>query len=301
MPTRRIHIPKVNLFRSSEGVNALLAAIEQGWDDPERIVLDFSGCTFISAAAVAVLAAQKLRRDREGYTTMIDWRSVRSNIQQQFGRWRIAGLFDSKDPPWTGNAIPLLHQPELVPRTLVDYVAKWTVAGGNMPNMTASLAKEVRRNLCELFSNVFRHAESSIGGLAIGQLYPLKKEVQICICDAGVGIVRRVQSNGHALESAVDAIEWAVERGNSTWRGDEPPGLGLYLLREFIKVNGGVFRIYANNACYTEVKGSRSGYLLRTKLPGTLIDLRLQVRDDVTYTLTSAADTEASRYANFSS
>ena len=114
-------------------------------------------------------------------------------------------------------------------------------------------------------------------------------------------MVQRVQSHGHARGSPVDAIQWAVERGNSTWRGDEPPGLGLYLLREFIKVNGGVFRIYANNGCYSEVNGSRSGYLLRTGLPGTLIDLRLQVRDDVTYTLTSAKNTEASRYENFSS
>lgn len=301
MPTRRVLIPEVNLNRSSQSVNALLAAIEPNWASPEQVVLDFSDCAFISAEGVAVLAAQKIHRDREGYSTTIDWASVTSDIRNQFGRWRIASLFGSQDPPWTGNAIPLLHQPVPVPQSLIDYVARWIVAGENMPKMTASLAKEIRRTLCELFGNVFRHAESPIGGIAIGQLYPHKKEVQICICDAGVGMVQRVQSHGHARNSPVEAIQWALERGHSTWRGKEPPGLGLYTLREFIKVNGGVFRIYANNACYSELAGSSSGYCLRAALPGTLIDLRLQVRDDVTYTLTTTEANKVRIYENFSS
>lgn len=154
-----------------------------------------------------------------------------------------------------------------------------------MPRMTTGLAKEVRRSLCEVFSNVFRHAKSPIGGVALGQLYPNMRNFQICICDLGVGIVRRVQNAGHGLESPLHAIRWALKPGNSTWQGNEPPGLGLHLLREFVKVNGGVFRIYANSGVYSEVAGSPQEYELPIEFPGTLVELRLQSRDDVTLDL----------------
>ena len=34
-----------------------------------------------------------------------------------------------------------------------------------------------------------------------------------------------------------DAIQWALQEGNSTKQG--PNGLGLYLLQDFVRVNGG--------------------------------------------------------------
>ena len=302
MPTRRIFIPEVNLSSGFQGVDALLAAIQTAWENPERIVFDFSRCGFISAEGVAALVAQKLRRDTDGYQTTIDWSTVTDKVTKQFGKWQIASLFDSKNPAWTDNSIPLFHQPTREYTQLIEFTERFLVSGANMPRMTPALAKKTKQNICELFLNVFRHSKSPIGGIAIGQLYPHKREVQICICDAGVGMVQQVQSYLHARGSpvdAVDAIKWALERGHSTWRGREPPGVGLYTLREFIKENGGVFRIYANGGYYSEYAGSSSGRYLQSTLPGTLIDLRLNVRDDVTYTLTSSE--KVANYENFDS
>lgn len=107
------------------------------------------------------------------------------------------------------------------------------------------------------------------------------------MCDAGLGLVQRVQTRGFAKNSPAEAIEWALQRGNSTSLDPHPHGLGLYLLREFIKVNGGDFRIYANNGHYGEDSGTPSRQVLQAALPGTLIELRFMIRDDVTYALSS--------------
>ena len=52
-----------------------------------------------------------------------------------------------------------------------------------MPTMTPELVKKTNTSLCELFTNIFEHAESPCGGLAIGQYYPNVKQVQFCVCD----------------------------------------------------------------------------------------------------------------------
>jgi anti-sigma regulatory factor (Ser/Thr protein kinase) len=187
--------------------------------------------------------------------------------------------------PGPHSTIPIHHQDEHDPKKLIGYVREQIIEHPDMPRMTEELAKETRKALSEVFSNIFRHAESHIGGLALGQVYPNKKQFQLCVCDAGLGLVNRVQGAGHGRSSPTDAIRWALEKGNSTWTGPEPPGLGLYLLREFVKVNGGVFRIYANQGWYEEDSGRPQEGTLSAPFPGTLVELRLNVRHDVRYGL----------------
>ncbi len=142
----------------------------------------------------------KLHRGCLGFQTEIDWDTVPFDVSRQLGRWKIAGLFGRENERRRANAIPLLHQPIRRPRELVDYIEEWVIGGEGMPRMTGALAKETRRAFCEVFGNVFRHAESLPGGIAVGQLYPIVKRFQLCVCDAGVGMVHRVQGAGFARE-----------------------------------------------------------------------------------------------------
>jgi hypothetical protein len=269
-------------------MGGLLAALGSVWTFPAPLVLDFTGCRFITAAGVAVLATLKLTRETRGLVTEIDWQTAIYDVRRQLGRWQLTQLFGTENHPWTDNAIPLFHQANLEQRSLVRYIDGCTVPGQNMPRMSTQLMKEVRRSFCEVFTNLFQHADSPIGGLAIGQLYPIKKEVEICICDGGVGLAHRIQAAGYGGTSPDDAIQWALGRGNSTLRTpNHPRGLGLYLLREFVKKNGGRLRIYANNGCLSEIGERSDGHVLPADFPGTLFELRLKIRDDVTYKLQS--------------
>ncbi len=285
---QRVEVPTVDLYGPPAQIGALLSALRPGWVASSCVELDFSHCSFMSAEGVAILSSLKLARDGRGASTEIAWETVRDNIRKQMGRWGLTDLFGRSGHPWIDNAIPILHQPALAKAKVVEYISRWTRAGQNMPTMSDGLAREVRRSLYELFTNIFQHSDSVFGGVALGQYYPLKKQVQICVCDGGVGMVRRVQEAGFGRASPCDAIQWALENGHSTRiTGCCPGGLGLFLLREFVKKNGGSFRIYANTGLFWEEAGTANKRQLATGFPGTLIELRLNLRDDVVYCLTS--------------
>jgi hypothetical protein len=170
----------------------------------------------------------------------------------------------------------MLHQPSLEPEGLDGYLTRWVVTGRNMPQMSVGLTKLIRLSLFELFTNIFDHADSSVGGLAIGQLYPVKRQFQICVCDGGLGLVRRVQQAGFCRDSAPAAIRWALE-DHSTRLG-KPAGMGLRTLRNFIHANGG---------CCEERKGQLCSREMTAQFPGTLLEMRLNVLDNATYRLYS--------------
>ncbi len=285
MPTL-ISIPDVNLNRGlCGGIDGLVGAIAPAWSLADELVFDFRGCTFISAHGVAVLVTLKLQRDRMGWPTRINWDTLRPAVAKQFGRWKVSPLFGGQEHPWIDNAIPLLHLPGRAPAAMGGYVQQQIIGHPDMLSMTTGLARVTASAFCEVFGNIFRHAESAVGGIAIGQVYPNVKEFQVCICDGGVGLVERVQRAGFGRESAPAAIHWAMQEGHSTAPGGQPGGLGLFWLRRIVQANGGNFRTYANGGFYSEYAGRPYGAAMTARLPGTLIEIRLKVRDDVTYTV----------------
>ena len=56
-------------------------------------------------------------------------------------------------------------------------------------------------------------------------------------------------------------------------------------LRSFVKATKGVFRVYANTGCFFEVNGQPAGRTMSAALPGTLIEMRLNVLDNVAFKL----------------
>ncbi|VTT97575.1 Uncharacterized protein OS=Singulisphaera acidiphila (strain ATCC BAA-1392 / DSM 18658 / VKM B-2454 / MOB10) GN=Sinac_4287 PE=4 SV=1 [Gemmataceae bacterium] len=286
----RIALPCVNTWSGSGELGQFLATLHPYWTDPRPVRLDFSRCGFLSAEGAAVLVIFKLRRDAGGWQTELDWDTVPSGLATQFGRWHVSPLFGRGNHPWADNAVPLLHQTKLDPRQLVGYICSHVQSGQNMPVMTDALVREVRRSFCELFQNVFVHSASPCGGIAVGQFYPKTKEVQLCVCDGGVGMARRILGAGLTFGAPGEALSWALQEGTTT-RSDPtgpPGGLGLFLLREFVRTNGGSLRVVANDGYLCESAGTLTTQTLPVDFPGTLIQVRFLVRDDVVYTLAPA-------------
>jgi hypothetical protein len=273
----RILVPPVNLFRDTQAVNGLLCALAPAWDCADSVELDLRSCNFLSAEGAAVLSALKLCRERRGLPTVIDWTTTPGQVSQHLARWRVANHFGRIASAPCRTAVPLLNQPCLEPRALSDYLSRWVFSGDSLPAMSDELTKRTRNALIEVVGNIFEHAESPCGGLVIGQLYPNVKQFQLCVCDGGVGLARRVQVPGRAHLSACHAIQWAIE-GHTT-RQNRPGGLGLRRLRRFVQANGGAFRIYANDGCLAETPAGLNGWRLSAELPGTLIEIRLNALD----------------------
>lgn len=283
----RVLIPRIDKWAKCEGVSSMIEALESALHSEESVTFDFSQCHFISAEAVAILAGMKLLRDEMTLETKIDTDTLEPLVKRVLGKSRFLSLFGHDVLPWTDNSLPIFRQTKLSVSDTLNYI-NTEILRPEMPEMSSGLQKQIKLAFFELFGNVFHHSESAIGGVACGQVYPKDREIQIVLHDTGIGIARRVRSAVTGTNSDADAIQWALQRGTSTLSNhEESRGLGLFLLRQFLALNGGEFRIYANQGFVEEISGSRNCGDLDYKLKGTLIDMRVRVRKDIKYILSS--------------
>ena len=109
----------------------------------------------------------------------------------------------------------------------------------------------------EIYSNAFEHSNTDIGVFSCGQYYRNQNDLVLSVTDFGKGIPRNVRSflrhkdvdEAQILKlSGADCLKWAFKPGSTTCTGDVPRGLGLDLLKEFVRLNQGKLEVYSNNA-----------------------------------------------------
>ena len=105
------------------------------------------------------------------------------------------------------------------------------------------------------------------------------------VCDTGTGIPRLVKRQ-HPDISSVDAIHWALQRGNSTAQLNSgvPRGLGLADLKDFTELNKGSLIIFSNNVYYN-CSDNGVKVPMRYEIVGTLITIIITADDEHIYIL----------------
>ena len=83
------------------------------------------------------------------------------------------------------------------------------------------------------------------------------------------------------------AIVWATEGHNTTKRGKIPGGLGLKLLREFIRLNGGCIQIVSDAGYWRQEKDKIILAHLSQPFPGTVVSVEINTTDSQSYVLSS--------------
>jgi anti-sigma regulatory factor (Ser/Thr protein kinase) len=175
--------------------------------------------------------------------------------------------------------IPLKNffgKPMVIEKEVVDWIEKRVLEF--LPKFDRKLEKKIVANLWEIVHNGIDHGESEHGVTACGQFYPLMGYFEIAFYDRGNGIPKLVREFG-AIPTAADdsqCINWAVQKGNSTKPTSESAGLGLHLLREFLKINEGVFQIASGNGYFEEISRSNPAvHTLKNQINGTLVNIRV--------------------------
>lgn len=169
-----------------------------------------------------------------------------------------------------------------------DYLDQY-LKGKGLPEMTYALTKKFRQSLLEIFQNSAIHSDSASGIFTCGQFFPKKQRIDFTIADAGIGIRENVRRyHGDAKISSRDAIRWGLTEGNTTRKGgNQPGGLGLKLIKDFIRLNQGKIQIISRFGFY---QYSASGELLLKMdkdFPGTSVNIEINTGDTNSYRLKS--------------
>jgi len=113
------------------------------------------------------------------------------------------------------------------------------------------------------------------------------------IADLGKSIKSNVN---HYLNKSLlgsEAIAWAVEEGNTTKTGTIPGGLGLSLIRDFLKLNKGYIQIVSSDGYWEERKGVIFATEFDNKLKGTIVNLDININDHSSYVLSSEINADS--------
>ncbi|NLT51954.1 MAG: hypothetical protein GXX85_13680 [Ignavibacteria bacterium] len=148
-----------------------------------------------------------------------------------------------------------------------------------IPQIDSKLNKGIVANFYEIINNSMLHSTCEYGLSVCGQFYPAKKYFELAFYDAGIGLANKVKNYGAIKKGEPDSrcIKWALQEGTST-RSEPNSGIGLFLLQNFIKINGGNFHFISGDGFF-----KYENYIentLKNKLHGTLINLRIYYNDN---------------------
>lgn len=211
-----------------------------------RVTFDFSRCTFLGQSGVAFLGGLARLIEHRGGEVTFDWSTLKDNIRMNLAQNGFLSAFGEGVAPWEGNSIPYREDAQLDKDALVDYLAdRWL--GRDWVHLSNDLRNAVAGRVCEIYVNAFEHSDSRVGVFSCGQHYPNLKMVRLTAVDFGVGIPRNVRT--YRVDEKINAgsaMNWAFQRGTTTRPGHAGGGVGLDLLKELVKLNGGALSVFSH-------------------------------------------------------
>jgi hypothetical protein len=153
-------------------------------------------------------------------------------------------------------------------------------------NMPVNLRPVLADHLDEMIRNALSHAESPIGCVVAGQVYPASQTVEIAVLDLGQTVRGHLSKlSAHRDLSDTEAVLVATAEGVTgtppgelNRLGEPNSGVGLFELRSYCESGGGEVTIVSGQACVTfgrerePIKRSFAG-----GFPGCLVYMRFRV------------------------
>ena len=162
-----------------------------------------------------------------------------------------------------------------------------------IPEMSNAVRKKFLEAVMEVFSNAAIHSDTAMGIFACGQYYHQQQRLDFTIADLGIGMRRNLMDKIRLKLPADEAIDWAMEGSNTTKRGPIPGGLGLKLLREFIRLNNGRLQVVSDTGYWEQHPGGRvDRKRMPAPFPGTVVNIEINTADQKTYVLSGEQSDE---------
>lgn len=285
--TVRFEIPR-NLSTDIPSYNFFSFISEQsrGFED-ENIIFDFSNNIYLDINACSILAS--LIYDMRLNRNHVDFLNLSPEVDElltnnQFYKTVFNDSYE--DITSYNSSMPCLGFLKNESLKFVKYLDEGLLSLSGLPKMTNLLKKIINERLLEIFSNAHEHS----GCLLIfssGE-YSLKKGmITFTLCNIGKTIRSNVNDYFNSKISAVQALNWAVQEGNTTRKGNVPGGLGISLIREFLYHNKGYLQIISSNGLWEEKDGQILTRSLNFQFSGTIVNIVINIEDPNSYKLAS--------------
>ena len=289
-----VQIPTIN--DEPADFKRLFSIWNQANDYFEDVRFDLSRCHFLRPNAVAFLGGlARLISSRLG-TAVFDWDSLRdSAIMMNLRQNGFAGMFCHPSSAWTGHSIPYREDRVQDVNAIMDYLThSWL--GRGWVQVSPRLRDAIVGRMWEIYNNAFEHSGSEIGVFSCGQHFHKQNELCLSVVDFGQGIPAKVRnylsSDSRAGQlAAAGCLRWAFQRGNSTDQAGVARGLGLDLLKEFVRLNQGKLEVYSNEGYVVIDKNGERFENRSASFEGTIFYITLRC-DEALYRFADEPDDE---------
>lgn len=158
----------------------------------------------------------------------------------------------------------------------------------DLPKMSQGVKEKMVEAIYEIFVNAQIHSETDFI-YTCGQFFPNMNKIEFTIVDTGIGFKEKINQRFNSNLSSIQAIEWAV-KDRMTTKQKISGGIGLALLKEFVKMNKGKMQIISNEGFYQyDSMGEKSREFIG-EFPGTIVNLQFRTDDKSNYLLKSEID-----------
>jgi len=251
----------------------------------DTIDVDFSACTWFDAnmsAPIGVVFAHAV----DDLNTLKPC-GLRSGVETIFAKNEfLTGFGFPKRLDIHGTTIPYRRFSATDDRYFAAYLNQH-LRGKDLPIMSEDLSQRFKNSILEIFVNASMHADSALGIFSCGQYFPKQHRLDFCVADAGIGIRRKIHQELGLKMNSDKAIEWALQEGNTTRKGNVPGGLGLKLIREFIAMNRGRIQIVSDRGYWEFSPAGETLTRIDKAFPGTVINIEINTADTSSYRLRS--------------
>jgi hypothetical protein len=254
--------------------------------EDSEVELDFSRCGFLRQNAVAFLGGLIRLKESRGGNVTINPATINGTVAQNLAKSGFGAVFGLRNVLNPGHSIPFREDKIADSIGISNYLKEGWLGRGWL-HITEPLKNAIVGTVWEVYANAIEHGASNIGIFSCGQHYPRMKSLKLTIVDFGVGVPANVRRFfGDQALPAERTLEWAFRAGTTTKPSGIGRGLGLDILKQFIRVNKGQLEVFSHNA-YAFISSTKESYVShKAFFEGTLVNISLEC-DENHYCLAS--------------
>lgn len=288
VPDITIKVPE-RVRGNTEGYDFLSQLAFRLLEEGKKVIaLDFGDTKWFDGNLCSVLGS--ILDDIKLRQNSIYLRNLRDHIRTAFTKNKFLDTFGENPAPEDSLTIPYIKVGLEDEQSAKNFFNDQLFNKPDMPQMSELARNRVLVALFEVCVNAVTHGKCK-NVYVCGQIFPNKTppEVSVTFSDMGKTIKANVNEFLNVNLSGNKTILWALKDGHTT-KVKATGGIGLKLLESLVVLNHGSLQIVSGDGFVEVLEGYNKEYQLDSNFPGTIVTIRLRLKDSNFYVLKSEVD-----------